>query len=57
MTTLTDGMYELVLESESEQCEAQAKLTEYVEYQNQSSEEPMASYSPEGKPWSITYYF
>ena len=57
MTTLTDGTYELVLESESEQREAQAKLTEYVEYQNQSSEEPMASYSPEGKPWSITYYF
>ena len=46
-----------MLEFESEQREAQAKLTEYVEYQNQSSEEPMASYSPEGKPWSITYYF
>ena len=46
-----------MLEFESEQREAQAKLTEYVEYQNQSSEDPMASYFPEGKPWSITYYF
>ena len=48
---------ELVPKSESEQREAQANLTEYVEDPNQSSEEPKASYAPEGKPRSITYYF
>jgi hypothetical protein len=31
--TLTDGTYELVPESKSEQCEAQVNLTEVAEYQ------------------------
>ena len=56
-TTLADGTYELVLESESEQCEAQVNLTEVAEDLNQSSEEPKASYAQEGKPWSITLIF
>ena len=37
-TTLADGMYKLVPESESEQCEAQVNLTEIAEDLNQSSE-------------------
>ena len=36
-TTLTDGTYELVPESESEQREAQVNLTEVAEDLNQSS--------------------
>jgi len=48
-TTLADGTYELVLESESEQREPQANLTEIVE-------DLKASYCQEGKSWSITYY-
>ena len=44
-TTLPDGTYELVPESESEQREAQANLTEAVEDPNQSSEEPMANFA------------
>ena len=44
-TTLADGTYELVPESESEQCEAQANLTEIVEDPNQSSEEPKANFA------------
>ena len=43
LTTLADGMYELVPESESEQCEAQVNLTEVAEGPNQSSEEPKAA--------------
>ena len=50
-------MYELVLEFESEQHEAQVNLTEVVEDPNQSSGEPKASYAQEGKPRSMTYYF
>ena len=42
-TTLADGTYELVPESESEQREAQVNLTEITEDLNQSSEEPKAS--------------
>ena len=56
-TTLTDGTYELVLESESEQREAQVNLTEIIEDMNQSLEEPKASSAQEGKPRSMTYYF
>ena len=44
-TTLTDGTYELVLESESEQREAQVNLTEAAQDPNQSSEEPKADYA------------
>ena len=44
-------------ESESEQREAQANLTEATQDQNQSSEEPKANYNQEGKPRSMTYYF
>ena len=39
-STLTDGTYELVPESESEQYEAQVNLTEVIEALNQGSEEP-----------------
>ena len=56
-TTLTDGTYELVPESESEQREAQVNLTEATEDLNPSSEEPKASSAQEGKPRSMTYYF
>ena len=56
-TTLADGTYELVPESESEQREAQVNLTGATEDPNQVSEEPRASYAHEGKPWSMTYYF
>ena len=44
-TTLTDGTYELVPESESEQWEAQVNLTEVSEDPNQSLEEPKANYA------------
>ena len=54
-TTLADGTYELVPESESEQREAQVNLIEITEDLNQSSEEPKASSAQEGKPRSISY--
>ena len=44
-TTLPDRTYELVPESESEQREAQANLTEAAEDSNQSSEEPKANFA------------
>ena len=44
-------------ESESEQREAQVNLTEVAQDPNQSSEEPKANYTQEGKPRSMTYYF
>ena len=56
-TTLVDGTYELVPESESEQCEAQVNITEATEDPNQVSKERKASYAQEGKPRSMTYYF
>ena len=56
-STLTDGTYELVPESKSEQREVQVNLTEATEDPNQVSEEPKASYAQEGKPRSMTYYF
>ena len=43
--TLADGTYELVPESESEQREAQANLTEAAKDPNQSSEEPKANFA------------
>ena len=57
MTTLADGTYELVPESESELREAQVNLTKAIEGPNQSSEEPKADYAQEGKPRSMTYLF
>ena len=57
LTTLADGMYELVPESESEQREAQVNLTEITKDLNQSSEEPKASFAQEGKPRSMSYLF
>ena len=57
MTTLADGTYEPVPESESEQHDAQVNLTEIAEDPNQSSEEPKASLAQEGKPWSMSYLF
>ena len=56
-TTLADGAYEVVPESESEQREAQVNLTEATEDLNQSSEEPKASSAEEGKPRSMSYPF
>jgi hypothetical protein len=55
--TLTDGTYELVPESESEQREAQVNLTEVAEDPNQSLEEPLTSFAQKGKPQSITSTF
>jgi hypothetical protein len=43
-----------VPESESVQREAYVNLTIVAEDLNQSSEEPKASFAPEGKPRSIT---
>ena len=43
LTILVDGTYELVLESESQQREAQVNLIEVAEDLNQNSEEPKAS--------------
>jgi hypothetical protein len=56
-TTLVDGTYELVPESESEQREAQVNLTEVVENLNQSLEEPPTSFSQEGKTWCMILVF
>ena len=56
-TTLADGTYELVPESESEQREAQVNLTEAAQNPNPISEEPRSSYAQEGKPRSMSYYF
>ena len=56
-TTLADGTYELVPESESEQREAQVNLTEAAQDPNPFSEEPRSSYAQEGKPRSMSYYF
>src|SRR6185312_9615507 len=56
-TTLADGTYELVPESESEQREAQVNLTEATEGLNPISEEPRTSYAQEGKPRSTSFYF
>jgi hypothetical protein len=49
-TTLTDGTYDQVPESESEPREAQVNLTEVAEDPNQSSEEPPTRFAQEGKP-------
>ena len=57
MTTLADGTYDLVPEPESEQREAQVNLTEVAEDPNQSSEEPKASSTQEGKSQSMSYIF
>ena len=56
-TTLADGAYELVPESESEQREAQVNLTDATEGLNPISEEPRTSYAQEGKPRSMSFYF
>ena len=55
-TTLADGTYELVPESESEQREAQANLTEAVEDPGQRSDDPRTNFAQEGKPRSITLF-
>ena len=44
-------------ESESEQREAQVNLTKAAQDPNQSSEEPKADYTQEGKPRSMTHLF
>jgi hypothetical protein len=46
-----------VLESESEQREAQVNLIEVAEDPNQSLKAPMASFAQEGKPRSIVPTF
>ena len=56
-TTLPDGTYELVPESESEQHEAQVNLTEAIEDPNQSSVNPELNLEQEGKPRSMTNNF
>ena len=57
MTTLADGTSEWMPEFESEQHEAQVNLTETTEDLNQSSEEPKANFTQEGKLRSISQYF
>ena len=52
-TTLSDGTYELIPDSEGGDLEAQTNATELTEAPNQSSEEPqavLASDYREGKP-------
>jgi hypothetical protein len=44
-TTLADGIYKLVPESESEQHEAQVNLTEVTKDLDQHSEEPPTSFA------------
>ena len=56
-TTLADGTYELVPESESEQREAQVNLTEATEDPNSNPEESKTRYAQEGKPRSMSFYF
>ena len=53
-TTLADGTYELVPESEGEQCEAQVYLTKAAEDPNPRSEAPELNLAQKGKPRSIT---
>jgi hypothetical protein len=48
-TTFADRIYNLVLESESEQHEAHVKLTTVAEDPNQHSEEAPTSFTQEGK--------
>jgi hypothetical protein len=56
-TTLADGTYNLVPETESEQREAQLNLTEVAEDPNQRSEELSTSFAQEGKPWCMILVF
>ena len=52
-TALTDGMYELILESDGGDPEVQVNAAELTEAPNQSSEQPkavLASDYQEGKP-------
>ena len=53
MTTLSDGTYELILESDGGDLKAQVNIAELTEAPDQSSEEPRAeivSNYREGKP-------
>ena len=56
-TTLANGTYELVPESESDQREAQVNAVEVAEDLNQSAKEPKASSVQEGKLRSMSYLF
>ena len=56
-TTLANGTYELVPESESDQREAQVNAVEVAEDLNQSSKETKASAAQEGKPRECPIYF
>jgi hypothetical protein len=49
-TTLADGTYNLVPESEIKQLEAQVNLKEVAKDPDQRSEEPPTSFAQEGKP-------
>jgi hypothetical protein len=49
-TSLADGIYNLVPESESEQHEAQDNLTEVAEEPDQHSQAPPTSFTQEGMP-------
>jgi hypothetical protein len=50
LTTLADGTYNLVPESESEQQEAQVNLIAVAEDPDQRLEEAPTSFTQEGKP-------
>ena len=56
-TSPADGTSELIPESEIEQHDANFYLTELNQDPNQCSEEPMANFAQEGKPWCIIPLF
>ena len=59
-STLSDGTYELIPESDGGDLEAQVNTAELTEAPDQSSEEPRAeivSNYRKGKPRSMSYYF
>ena len=57
LTTLADGPYKLVPESESEQCEAQVNLTKIAEDLNESSKEPRLAPLRKASPGACPIYF
>ena len=50
---LADGTYELVPTHETDTADVQLNALELIQDLNQSSEEPKASSTREGKPWCI----
>ena len=57
MTTLVDGMYELVTEAEEGPGEAQVNFADAVEKPNPTPEASETNSVQEGKPRSMSYLF